>query len=184
MSNSPLLKLPESGTTGETACPTTDDQYLTKLPGLLPWAANRISRRRQKHSKGAVLLETGLVFVIFAFMLMGAFDFAQFLFIHQALVDRARTAARWGALSDPTNTSAIQNMVLYNQITAPSGATSGIFGLTLDMVKVTTQDVSSSANYRLVVLITNYPYLMISPIAAGTYNGPNITISFPIGATS
>jgi hypothetical protein len=41
---------------------------------------NRISRRRQKHSKGAVFLETGLVFVVFAFMLMGAFDFAAISF--------------------------------------------------------------------------------------------------------
>lgn len=145
---------------------------------------NRISRRRQEHSRGAVLIETGLVFIIFVFMLMGAFDFAQFLFIHQALVDRARSATRWGALSDPTNTSAIQNMVLYNQTTAPVGATSGIFGLTPDMVQVSTQDTSSSDNYRLTVLITNYPYQMISPIIGGTHNGPNITISFPLGRTS
>jgi len=145
---------------------------------------NSISRRRQKHSKGAVFVETGMVFVIFAFMLMGAFDFAQFLFIHQALVDRARSAARWGALSDPTNTSAIQNMVLYNQTTAPSGATSGIFGLTSSMVHVSTQDTSTSDDYRLIVSITNYPYLMISPTIGGTHNGPNITISFPIGRTS
>ena len=145
---------------------------------------NRISQRRQERSRGAVFLETGLVFVIFAFMLMGAFDFAQFLFIHQALVDRARSAARWGALSDPTNTSAIQNMVLYNQTTAPAGATSGIFGLTSSMVNVSTQDTSSSDNYRLIVTIANYPYQMISPIIGGTYNGPNITISFPLGRTS
>jgi Flp pilus assembly protein TadG len=145
---------------------------------------NRISPRRQKQSKGAVFIETGLVFVIFAFLLMGAFDFGQFLFIHQALVDRARSAARWGALSDPTNTSAIQNMVLYNQTTAPVGATSGIFGLTPSMVQVATQDTSSSDNYRLTVLITNYPYEMISPIIGGIYNGPNILISFPIGRTS
>src|SRR5260370_20629880 len=111
----------------------------------------RISPRRQKHSKGAVFIETGLVFVIFAFLLMGAFDFGQFLFIHQALVDRARSAARWGALSDPTNTSAIQNMVLYNQTTAPVGATSGIFGLTLSMFQVATHDTSTSDNYRLTV---------------------------------
>ena len=54
-----------------------------------------ISPRRQKRSRGAVIIETGLVFVLFAFMLMGAFDFAQYLFVHQALVDRARSAARW-----------------------------------------------------------------------------------------
>jgi Flp pilus assembly protein TadG len=141
---------------------------------------NRISRQRQKRSRGAVLVETGLIFVAFSFMLMGAFDFAQFLFIHQALVDRARSAARWGAVNDPTNTSAIQNMVLYNQATVPEGATSGVFGLTSDVVSVSTED-SATDNYRLVVAITNYQYAMISPIIGGTHTGPNIVISVPLG---
>ena len=57
----------------------------------------RISQHRQRRSKGAVFVEAGFVFIIFAFMLMGAFDFGQFLFIHQALVERSRSAARWGA---------------------------------------------------------------------------------------
>src|SRR5712692_7809106 len=111
---------------------------------------NRISRRRQKRSRGAVIIETGLIFIAFAFMLMGAFDFAQFLFIHQALVDRARSAARWGSVNDPTNTSAIRNMVLYNQTTVPDGSTSGVFGLTSDVVSVSTQD-SGTDDYRLLV---------------------------------
>ena len=141
---------------------------------------NRISRQRQKRRRGAVLVETGLIFVAFSFMLMGAFDFAQFLFIHQALVDRARSAARWGAVNDPANTSAIQNMVLYNQATVPDGATSGVFGLTSDVVSVSTQD-SATDNYRLVVAIMNYQYAMISPIIGGTHTGPNIVISVPLG---
>src|SRR5712691_1852145 len=144
---------------------------------------DRISRQRQKRSRGAVLVETGLIFIAFAFMLMGAFDFAQFLFIHQALVDRARSAARWGAVTDPTNTSAIQNMVLYNQTTVPVGVSSGVFGLMSSMVSVSTQD-SGTDDYRLVVVITNYPYEMISPIIGGTYTGPNIMISIPLGLTS
>jgi|SRR5262245_26980344 len=141
---------------------------------------NRISRQRKKRRKGAVLVETGLIFVAFSFMLMGAFDFAQFLFIHQALVDRARSAARWGAVNDPANTSAIQNMVLYNQATVPDGATSGVFGLTSDVDSVSTQD-SATDNYRLVVAIMNYQYAMISPIIGGTHTGPNIVISVPLG---
>src|SRR5262249_40610142 len=139
-----------------------------------------VSRPRQKNSRGAVLIETGLILVVFLFMLMGAFDFAQYLFIHQALVDRARTAARWGAVNDPTNTSAIQNMVLYNQATVPDGASSGIFGLTSDVDSVSTQD-SATDNYRLVVAIMNYQYAMISPIIGGTHTGPNIVISVPLG---
>src|SRR5215510_9344766 len=142
-----------------------------------------ISRPRQKNSRGAVLIETGLILVVFLFMLMGAFDFAQYLFIHQALVDRARTAARWGAVNDPTNTSAIQNMVLYNQTTVPDGASSGIFGLTSSNVTVSTPGAVTD-DYRLVVTITNYSYVMISPIIGGTHTGADIRISIPLGLTS
>jgi Flp pilus assembly protein TadG len=141
---------------------------------------HHISPRRQKRSKGAVFLETGLVFVIFAFMLMGIFDFAQFLFVHQALVDRVRSAARWGAVTDPTNTTAIQNMVLYNQSTTPAAGTPGVFGLTATMVSVTNQD-STTSDRRLVVALTNYQYQMISPLIGGTHSGPNIVVSIPLG---
>ena len=141
---------------------------------------DRISRRRQKQSRGAVLIETGLIFVAFSFMLMGAFDFAQFLFVHQALVDRVRSAARWGAVNDPTNASAIKNMVLYNQATVPDGATSGVFGLTSGSVSVSTPG-SGTDDYRLVVTITNFQYEMISPIIGGTHTGPYIAISTPLG---
>jgi Flp pilus assembly protein TadG len=129
-----------------------------------------------------VFIESGLVLVALIFMIVGAFDFGQFLFIHQALVDRGRAAARWGSVSDPTNTTAIQNMVLYNQTTAPSPGAAGIFGLTSDMVTVSTAD-SGTSDYRLIVAITNFPYTMISPIIGGTYTGPNITISVPLGLT-
>src|SRR5262245_27031226 len=115
------------------------------------------------------MLETALIFLGFFAMLIGAFDFAQFLFIHQALVERARYAARWGALIDPTNTTAITNMVLYSQPTAPTDGTSGYFGLTSSTVTVTNPG-SGSDDYRVVVLISNYTYSMFSPYIAGSYN--------------
>jgi len=139
------------------------------------------SRKRQR---GSVLVETGFIFTTFAFMLIGAFDFGQFLFIHQALVERARSAVRWGAVNDPTNLSATRNMVLYNQPTAPDGgghdAPLGYFGLTSDMVQVS-DPASGTNDYRLVVFITNYPYTVLSPYIGGTYTGPNITVSYPFG---
>src|ERR1043166_1699660 len=143
---------------------------------------DRISQRWQKQ-RGAVFIETGLIFVVFAFMLMGAFDFAQFLFIHQALVDRARSAARWGAVHDPTDSTSIQNMVLYNQSATPSDGTSGVFGLTSSMVAVSTSG-SGTDDYRLTVVISNYPYYLFSPTIAEIYSGPNISISIPLGLTT
>ncbi len=139
-----------------------------------------ISPRRQKRSKGAVFIEAGLVFVAFAFMLMGVFDFAQFLFVHQALVDRARSAARWGAVTDPKNSTAIQNMVLYNQSATPPAGTPGLFGMTPSMVSVSELD-TTTGDRRLVVALSNYQYEMISPLIGGLHYGPNIVITIPLG---
>jgi Flp pilus assembly protein TadG len=137
-------------------------------------------RESRKRRRGSAFVETAFVFTSFAFMLIGAFDFGQFLFIHQALVERARNAARWGIVNNPTDHTSIQNMVLYNQPTVPSGQASGYFGLTSNMVRVS--DPGSGTNdYRLVVFITNYPYTILSPYIGGTYTGPNITVSSPIG---
>ena len=143
--------------------------------------------------RGSVFVETPFIFTTFAFMLIGAFDFGQFLFIHSALVERARNAARWGAVTDPTNQNAIQNMVLYNQSTVPGGPGGngngwgtqennppGYFGLDSNMVQVSTPG-SGTNDYRLVVMIINFPYTVLSPYIGGTYRGPSITVSYPIG---
>ena len=138
----------------------------------------KLSRVGRKQ-RGSVLVETGLVFTTFAFLVIGAFDFGQFLFVHQALVERARNATRWGAVNDPTNTTAVQNMVLYNQPTVPSEASS-YFGLTTDMVQVSNPG-SGTSDYRLTVMVTNYPYTILSPYISGSYTGPNIKVSIPLG---
>jgi TadE-like protein len=138
-------------------------------------------KRSKKGQRGSVFVETAFIFTTFAFILIGAFDFGQFLFIHQALVERARSSARWGIINGPTNHTSVQNMVLYNRPTAPDGdRTSGYFGLTSDMVQVSDPG-TGTGDYRLVVLITNYPYTILSPYIGGTYTGPNITVSYPIG---
>ena len=60
------------------------------------------------------MLELSFIFLVFLCLMMGCFDFGQFLFVHQALVERARYAARWGMATypAPTNTE-IQNVMLY-----------------------------------------------------------------------
>lgn len=140
-------------------------------------------RRRRLASRGSAFLEAALVSLTFGLILIGIIDCGQFLFLHQALVERARYAARWGAVTDPTNTAAIQNMVLYNQPASPTPPAGGYFGLTSSMVQVTNPD-SSSDNYRLVVSISNYPFRVFSPLIAGTYTGSRIQVSVPLGLTN
>jgi len=123
------------------------------------------------------MLELAFIFLVFLCLLMGAFDFGQFLFIHQALVERARYAARWGMTSTGATTTDIQNMVVYGQTTAGSN---GYFGLTPSMVVVTFSN-ANTWNWHISVLVKNYPYKMLSPYIAGSYTGPNINVSVPLG---
>lgn len=140
--------------------------------------------RRRKTSKGSAILESTFIFLVFFCMLIGTFDFGQFLFIHQALVERSRSATRWGAVHDAP-TDQVTNMVLYGQSTA---GTAGYFNLTTSMVDVTkttdtvctTSGAFPSLYKRVTVRIHDYPYQVLSPYIAGTYNGPNITIGEPI----
>src|SRR5262249_637634 len=146
-----------------------------------PAAAAGTSRRRRIH-RGSAIIEASFIALTFALLLIGVFDCGQFLYIHQALVERARSATRWGVVQSPIDTTAVQNMVLYNQPTAPSPPADGYFGLTSTMVQVTNPG-SGTSDFRLVVLITNYPYPVFSPLIGGTFKGPNITVSVPLGLT-
>ena len=75
---------------------------------------------RRKHSeRGQSLVETGLVLVMFLLLLIGIIDFGQILYFHQSLVERARAAARYGALN-PTDTTGIKNVAVYNVATFAS----------------------------------------------------------------
>ena len=145
---------------------------------------------RRKRSRGNAIVESALAFIVFFTLLLGAFDFGQFLFVHQALTERARYAARWGAINDPSDTTSTMNMVLYSSSTQPSGAT-GYFGLTscttggspatqTGGVCVNYYD-SGTDNARVVVDIVNYQYTMLSPYIGGTYSGPSIEVTVPIG---
>jgi len=127
-----------------------------------------------------VFVEASLVFLAFTVMLIGMFDFGQFLFIHQALVERARFAARWGAIHDPTDSASITNMVLFKQADAPAPGTPSYFHLAASNVSVTSPGTGTD-NYYLHVKIAGYSYTVLSPYIAGTYTGPPITVSVPLG---
>ena len=138
------------------------------------------SSRRRRTSSGAVFLESALIYLVFIVLLLGAFDFGQFLFVHQALVERARYAARWGAINDPTNSNSITDMVLYNQSTDPPSGTASYFNLTTSNVAVTNPG-SGTDNYYLNVQISGYSFTALSPYLAGTLTGPPVTVSVPLG---
>lgn len=130
--------------------------------------------------KGSAMVEAAIVFVAFSVMLLGIFDFGQFLFVHQALVERARYAARWGAINNPTDSASITNMILYYQSSTPASGTPTYFNVSSSNISITTPD-SGTNNYRLNVQISGYSYTILSPYIAGTYTGIPVNVSVPLG---
>ena len=93
-----------------------------------------------RHRKGQALVETSLVIIALLLMLIGIMDFGQFLFFQQSLTDRARVGARYAVTNtccSAADITSIQNMVVYNDATAPSGSPAGLFGLQPSYVTVT-----------------------------------------------
>jgi hypothetical protein len=138
-------------------------------------ASNPADCRRAR--RGGAMLESVFVLLTFLALIIGVFDIAQMLFLHETLVERARNACRYGAVnySDPLP---IQNMVMFGQPWTPEGRTTGIFGLTRSMVTVTREDVGTTED-RIVVRISNYPFLMLSPWIAGHRTGHSIVATMP-----
>jgi hypothetical protein len=121
------------------------------------------------------MVESALVLLTFFAMLIGTIDFGQVLFFHQSLVERARTAVRYG-VTNPTNTAGIQNMAVYNTPTVTGTPSAVLPNLTTAMVTVTNPDVNTS-NARVVVTISGYPINFLSPYITQTFNNLAVTVA-------
>lgn len=147
---------------------------------------NRVKPRGIRRERGGAMVEIALISLLFLAILIGIVDFGQFLFIHQTLTERARAAVRYGIVNNPSDSTSIQNVVLYGQASGgsvpdnPSGTDRGIFNVQRSSVTVSAPGAATD-DYRLTVQITNYPYTMYSPFIAGSYTGPNILASLPLG---
>jgi hypothetical protein len=89
---------------------------------------------QRQNQAGQSLIESTLILTAFMGLIIGMSGIGQLLFIRQTLADRARMAARFGALNsyDP---AAIRRMVLFGTADAEPGQTA-FFGLKADAVKV------------------------------------------------
>jgi hypothetical protein len=124
-----------------------------------------------KRRRGQSLVETSLVLTVFLALLLGVFDCGQVLFAHQALVERVRTAVRWGTLhkwqgAEPVvKPDAIVNMVLYSQPQQPAPSREGYLGMKPENVQVTYHAATPEApdDELLTVSIVNYESHFFSP---------------------
>jgi Flp pilus assembly protein TadG len=131
--------------------------------------------RRNHSERGQSFVETGLVLLVFLMLLIGIVDFGQVLYFHQSLVERARAAARYGAIH-PTDTTGIQNVAVYNSATVPTPPAAILNGMTTSMVDVQNPDINTSAA-RVVVTISNYPITFISPYIAQVFHNRPIMVA-------
>ena len=105
------------------------------------------------------MVELSLIFVLFSTLLIGVMDFGQALFYQQGVVERVRVAARYGAIHDPTDATAITNVLLYNQSQTPTDGRRTFFNLNASMVSVSTPGAGTD-NYRLTVTVSGYSFPM------------------------
>src|SRR5258707_5047703 len=78
-------------------------------------------RMKRSDRKGQALVEGALILLLFLAFFVGTIDFGQYLYFHQSLTERARAAARYGAVN-PSDRTGIQNVAIYND---PNGSTNG-----------------------------------------------------------
>jgi Flp pilus assembly protein TadG len=131
---------------------------------------NQTNRKRQG---GTALVETALSLSLFTMIVFSLFDFGYVMFMHQTLASRAENAARYGALN-PTDTTGMKNMVLYN---ATTGSGTGMFGIAASNVTASRAG-SGTTEDRVTVTVTGFRYPMISPGMSGT--GKDIAVTMPV----
>lgn len=125
-----------------------------------------------KRRSGTALVEATLTLGLYTAIVFSLVDFGFVMYLHQTLASRAEGAARYGALN-PTDTTGMTNMVLYN---STSGSGTGIFGLTSS--NVTAARSGSGVTDRVTISISNFRYLMISPGISNT--GKTISVTMPV----
>jgi hypothetical protein len=90
--------------------------------------------RREHRQAGQSLIESALILTAFMGLLIGMAGVGQLLFVRETLADRARMAARWGALNT-YNPAAIRRMVLFGAADAAPNQ-QAFFGLSPAAVEV------------------------------------------------
>jgi hypothetical protein len=122
--------------------------------------------------------------LVFFALLFAVVDCGQVLVAHQALVERVRSAVRWGVVRPWDGTGdQIASLILYDRPEEPRAATDGYLGLTRQNVRVTYQPASSARpdDETISVAILNYRYHFISPWIGEAFVNPRpVMISAPM----
>jgi hypothetical protein len=118
---------------------------------------------RKKSRRGSALVEASLIFLLGGGLMVGSFDIAQMLFMHQTVVDRTRAAARYGSVN-AYDSGKIRNMVLFGTPTVGNPAPpTGLFGMNASNVTITRVN-ANTWDDRLNITVTGYSYPLFSAV--------------------
>lgn len=138
----------------------------------------------RRNRRGQSLVEGTLVLLVFFAMLFAVIDCGQVLVAHQALVERVRSAVRWGVVRPwDGNGQQIANLILYSQAKEPGSAVETYLGLTRENVQVRYSPSTPSRpdDETLTVAIVNYHYRFMSPwVTSALVNPRPVLISAPM----
>ncbi len=121
--------------------------------------------KRARKQAGQSLVESALILAAFMGLLVGMAGIGETLFVRQTLGDRARMAARWGALNnyDP---AAIRRVVLYGTA-EPAPGDSAFFHLAPTAVEVSNPGCPGPA-CRIAIAIPEHGIRSVEPVADAT----------------
>jgi Flp pilus assembly protein TadG len=137
---------------------------------------------RRPSERGQTLVEGALALLVFMSLLFAVVDCGLVMVSHQTLVERVRSAVRWGVVRPWDGTGEqVANLILYDQTEAPRATTPGYLGLTRENVQVRYQraTVGHPDDEVLSVAIVNYRYRFLSPWITQTFVNPR-----PVSITS
>ena len=120
---------------------------------------------RTREQAGQSLVEAALILTAFMGLLVGMAGVGQSLFVRQTLADRARMAARWGALNS-YDAAAIRRVVLFGTAT-PAQGQSPFLGLAPDAVDVSNPG-CPGPECRVKVAIPQHGIRVVEPMDAAT----------------
>src|SRR5258708_25772344 len=130
---------------------------------------------RRRSERGQTLVEGALALIVFMSLLFAVVDCGLMLVSHESLVERVRSAVRWGVVRPWDGTGEqIANLILYDQPDEPRSATAGYLGLTRENVQVRYQPTSPTRpdDEVLSVAIVNYHYQFLSPWITQVFVNP------------
>lgn len=118
------------------------------------------------HQRGQSLVEGTLVMLVFFALLLGVVDFGQVIFSHQSLVERVRSAARWGSLHPETGPEPVRNYVLYGNPVVPQETAQGTttyLGIPAENVRVDFRAAEQGELPTLHVEVVNFEAPLFAP---------------------